>query len=323
MSISKATDAGSAERAVELSIVIPVYGCTAILPTLCERLRRVLRSLALEYEILLVEDGGRDGGWEAILALAADGNDVRGIKLSRNFGQHQAITAGLHGARGAWAVVMDCDLQDPPEEIPRLYAKAAEGYEVVLAKRKRKQLSVYRKLASRIYFWISNLISGRKLRGEYGSFSIISRKVIEAFKRVRDIDRHFLLVVDWLGFETGHIEYQHSPRYEGHSSYGTPRLLKHALSGLLFQTTVLLRWIIYLGFAVSFLGLLLAARFTYDYFAYQPPAGWTSLAVLVLILSGAILISTGITGLYIGRIFEQVRGRPLFVVDRVTNGEVE
>jgi len=310
-------------RDVELSVVIPVYGCTQILPVLHDRLRKVLQSLGRTYEIVFVEDGGRDGGWEAILALTRQNTDVRGFKLSRNFGQHQAITAGLQFARGDWVVVMDCDLQDPPEEIPRLYARAKEGFDIVLARRKGKQLSLFRRLSARGYFFLISLITGRKLEGEYGSFSMISRKVVDAFLRVGDIERHYLFVLEWLGFETGYIEYRHAPRHQGQSAYAFGRLLRHALSGLVFQTTVLLRWIIYLGFAVSFLGFLLAVAIVYVWIFYEPPPGWTSLAVLTLVLGGAILTSTGITGLYIGRTFEQSKNRPLFVVDRTTEDQVD
>ncbi|MDH3639302.1 MAG: glycosyltransferase, partial [Gammaproteobacteria bacterium] len=208
-------------------------------------------------------------------------------------------------------------------EIPRLYARAEEGFDVVLAKRKEKQLSLFRRLSARGYFFLIGLITGRKLEGEYGSFSMISRKVVDAFLRVGDIERHYLFVLEWLGFETGFIEYQHAPRHQGQSAYALGRLLKHALSGLFFQTTVLLRWIIYFGFAVSFLGVLLAIVIVYVWMFYEPPPGWASLAVLVLVLGGAILTSTGITGLYIGRTFEQSKNRPLFVVDRTTEDQVD
>lgn len=304
---------------LDLSVVIPVYRCADLITELYDRLRSVLDGLGLRYEILLVDDGSEDGSWEAITALASRARSVRGVKLSRNFGQHQAITAGLHFARGAWAIVMDCDLQDPPEDIPRLIDKAKEGYEVVLARRKNKQFSLFRRVAAKLYFALLNFLTSSHLDGEYGTFSLISRKVIDAFLDIGDIERHYLFVLQWLGFKFGCIEYQHASRAVGQSTYGLRSLLRHALSGVFFQTTMLLRGIVYFGFGVSFVGVVLAGYLISQYFLYEPPAGWTSLAVLLLVLSGATITSMGVTGLYVGRIFEQVKTRPMFVVDQLTD----
>jgi polyisoprenyl-phosphate glycosyltransferase len=219
-------------------------------------------------------------------------------------------------------VVMDCDLQDPPEEIRRLYAKASEGYEIVLARRTKKGTSVFRRLASQAYFALLNLFAGTSIDPGHGSFSIISRKVVDAFLGFKDRDRHYLFVLYWLGFDRASIEYDQAPRRDGKSSYTLRHLLGHALQGMFFQTTVLLRWVIYSGIVLAFIGALAAVYFAIARVTGVAYPGWTSLVVLQLLIGGLVIISTGVTGLYIGRIFDEVRQRPLFVVDEATDEEM-
>ena len=308
---------------IELSVVIPVYGCRDCLRVLHERLTRALSELADSYEIVYVDDRSPDCAWQTLTELAASDAHVRCVRLSRNFGQHAAITAGLAKTSGRWVVVMDCDLQDPPEEIARLYRKAAEGYDVVFARRAGRRDAPLRRMAARAYFGLLSVFFGTKLEGEYGTFSIISRKVVDAFLTLTDADRHYLFILNWLGFENTSIEVAHAERYAGGSSYTFSRLVQHAFDGLVFQTTKLLRWIVYVGFVVAVLGVLLAAFFTYSWAANSPYPGWTSLAVLLLVLGGFILLSLGVTGLYIGKIFGQVKMRPLYVVDEEQGGTRE
>jgi glycosyltransferase involved in cell wall biosynthesis len=300
----------------EISVVVPVYRCTPCLEPLHERVVRALDGLVDQFELVLVDDRGGDGAWEAIRELSRRDARVRGVRLSRNFGQHAAITAGLAAASGDWAVVMDCDLQDPPEEIPRLWAKAAEGYDIVYGRRKSKPTSLVRRLTARIYFKGLNVFTGAGIEGEFGSFSLISRAVIDGFLRFRDQDRHYLFILHWLGFDWAAVDYEPSVRHAGKSSYSLSTLVRHGLDGMFFQTTVLLRWIVYFGFLLSTLGALLALSFVVARVTGSAYPGWTSIAVIMLLASGFIIVSTGITGLYIGKVFEQVKDRPLFVVDR-------
>lgn len=301
---------------VDISVVVPVYGCRDSLRALHERVSAALRALSPSYEIVLVDDCDRQGSWEVAAQIARADRAVKAIRLSRNFGQHAAITAGLAQCSGRWAVVMDCDLQDPPEHIGELYRAAQGGYDVVMARRRRKGHSLFRRLAARVYFRLLHLLSAARLDGEFGSFSIISRKVIDAFLRFQDQDRHYLFILHWLGFRTAVIEYDHAARHSGESAYSLAALMRHALNGLFFQTTHLLRWIVYFGFWVSFAGFLLALYYVYAYFAHGLLPGFTSLAVLILMVGGIIIMSTGVAGLYIGKVFEQVKGRPLYVIDR-------
>jgi dolichol-phosphate mannosyltransferase len=305
----------------ELSVIVPVYGCNACLPALHSRLSTVLASSTSSYEIVFVDDRSPDGSWAVVKEIARRDPRVRALLLSRNFGQHAAITAGLQHCRGRWAVVMDCDLQDPPEEIPRFLAAAKSGYDVVYGRRIQKKHSAFRRLAARAFFRIVNFFNKSHLQGDYGSFSLISRKVVSEFRRINDQDRHYLFILNWLGFRSTEVHYQHGQRLEGRSSYSFRALMRHAFNGIFFQTTILLRWIVYAGFWVSALGLLLAAYFVYQYLAHSVVPGWTSLAVLILLIGGFIIASTGISGLYVGKIFEQAKNRPLYVIDESIGGD--
>ena len=308
---------------IEISVVVPVYACESSLPELHRRLTDSLDWTDGSYELVFVEDRGPDCSWKTLRDLAARDPRVRAFRLSRNFGQHIAITAGLAQTRGRWVVVMDCDLQDPPEEVRRLYAKASEGYEIVLARRSRKRASLFRRLASSTYFGLMNMFAGTSIDPGHGSFSIISRKVVDAYLKFKDRDRHYLFVLYWLGFDRASIEYGHAERATGKSSYTFRRLLSHAVGGVFFQTTVLLRWVVNVGFLLALLGVGAAIYFAVARISGNAYPGWTSLAVLLLVLGGLIIISTGVTGLYIGRIFNEVRERPLFVIDETTEGAGE
>ncbi len=303
-----------------LSVVVPVYGCQSCLGHLHERLTTALRGLGTSYEIVLVDDRAEDGSWPEIERLADLDDSVRGILLSRNFGQHAAITAGLDYARGAWVAVIDCDLQDPPEDIPRLFTRAVEGCDIVFGRRTRKKpANLPRRLLGALYYWGLRTFAGAKSEGEFGTLSILSRKAVDAFLELGDNDRHYTLVLLWLGFDTAIVDYEPVPRFEGRSSYSFRRLLKVAVNGVFFQTTFLLRWVVYLGFGWALIGGVLALYLIYGRITGHVYPGWTGIVVAILLQGGFIILSTGVTGLYIGRVFEQSRGRPLFVVDRVTS----
>ena len=221
--------------------------------------------------------------------------------------------------RGAWTVVMDCDLQEPPEEIPRLYAKAHEGYDIVRAVREGRRHSAFRRMSATLYRRMLSEREGGEI--EFSTLSLISRKVVDAFLELRDRDREYQLVLDWLGFSQATISFAHADRAgDSPSAYGLRELVKVALDGMFFRTTVLLRWIVFLGFAVAVAGGLLGVYAVYARYVEDSPPGYTSIVVLLVLLSGFIIISLGVVGLYVGRIFDQVKGRPLFVVDEQIDG---
>lgn len=300
---------------IELSVVVPVYGCSDCLQPLHARLREALDGIGGDFELIFVDDRSTDGGWRVLEEIAARDPAVRALRLSRNFGQHAAITAGLARSRGRWTVVMDCDLQDRPEDIPRLYAKAREGHQIVLCRRKARRQGAARRLAANAYYRLSNRLLKTGMYTNYSNLSLISAEVREAFLSLRDRDRQYLLILRWLGFDSATIEIDPAERHSGRSSYSLPQLLRVAADGIFFQTTALLRWIVYAGFLLAGLGIALAAYALIAYLAGRDLPDWTALPMLILVLAGFIVVSTGVTGLYIGKIFDQVKGRPLYVVD--------
>ncbi len=217
--------------------------------------------------------------------------------------------------------VMDCDLQDPPEDIPRLYAKALEGYDVVLCRREERVQSLARRLAASAYFRFHNMLSRGNLYTNYTNLSVISRKVVNAFLALQDHDRQYLLILHWLGFRRAELDVKQAQRHAGRSSYSFRQLVKVALDGIFFQSTVLLRWIIYVGFMLALLGVLLAGYALIAWITGNQLPQWTALPMFGLFLAAFIIISGGVTGLYVGKIFDQVKGRPLFVVDEIAGGE--
>lgn len=304
---------------VEVSVVVAVYGCAECLEALHRRLRESIEPVTDDFELVFVDDRSPDGSWPILRDLAEKDAAVKAIRLSRNFGQHAAITAGLAQSQGRWTVVMDCDLQDPPEEIPRLIEKAREGYDIVLSKRVRRKQSWLRRLAGRAYFRLRNFFMRMDMGTEYSTLSLLSRKVVDAFLEVRDRDRQYMLIVYWLGFDRAEIEIQHAERLAGKSSYSLRQLIQVGIEGFFFETTILLRWIVYLGFGIAVLGALFALWLIVAFFVFDPLPGWTSVAMLLLIVGGFIITSLGVTGLYIGKIFGQVKDRPLYVIDDVVD----
>ncbi len=301
-----------------ISVVVPVYNCASCLELLCQQLETSLNILTKRFEIILVDDRSPDNAWSQLVSLQARHPSVKGIRLSRNYGQHIAITAGLAASRGEYAVVMDCDLQDPPSLIPELVAKLREGYDLVLVKRIKRSHSAFRLTAAKIYFKLVSSLTGEPVDGSYGTFSILSRKVINSFLLFEEKERHYLFILRWLGFRIGTVDCVHQERHSGRSSYTLARLMRHAIDGILFQATVLLRWIVSLGFLFALSGIGMAGYLVWRRLFRTSLPGWTSLVVLILVCTGAILISLGIIGLYVGKIFDQAKQRPLYVIDVVS-----
>jgi dolichol-phosphate mannosyltransferase len=298
-----------------LSVVVPVYGCADCLAALHARLTDSVTQITDRYELVFVDDRSLDDGWLVLKRLAERDEHVRAFRLSRNFGQDAAITAGLAKATGDWAVVMDCDLEEAPEDIPRLWAAAGEGYDLVRTTRRGWRHSAFRRWTSRAY---RRLTMETDARPHYSNLSLLSRRVIEAFLRLHDRDREYTIALDWLGFDSTTVEIEHHERHAGKSGYTLRRLVRVAVDGMFFRTTVLLRMVVLLGFVVALIGVVVAGFEVADYFieAQKRVPGYTSLAVLLIVLAGFIIVSVGVVGLYVGRIFEQVKDRPLFLIDQ-------
>ena len=300
---------------IKLSIVSPVYRAEKMVHMLVERIVKSVTTITEDFEIILVNDASPDASWSVIEHECAQDKRLKGINLSRNFGQHYAITAGLHYAKGEWVVVMDCDLQDRPEEIPALYQKALEGYDIVYARRKQRQDKWLKRMTSRMFNAVLNWLSGSKKDKEVANFGIYNRKVIAEYNKIPEFARSFGSLIRYLGFKTTAIDVQHALRAEGKSSYTLRRMLKLTFDVIISNSNKPLRMAVGLGFSMSVLSFLLAL---YNVVARMVGIisfpGYTTTVFSIWFVGGLMLFVMGILGLYIGKIFDQVKGRPSYIV---------
>lgn len=313
---------GSATAAdIVLSAVIPVYQAEQVLPELLVRLTSALDAIDPAHEIILVDDRSQDRSWEIILELLPRYPRLTAIRLSRNFGQHHAITAGLDLARGHWTVLMDCDLQDPPEAIAALYAKAQTGFDIVLARRVGRQDPWTKRAWSALYHATFRLFAGYSLDRSVGAFRIMHRRVVESFCRLREAHRLFGGLVQWVGFSTTSVDVQHAARPRGQSSYRVWTGIQVALDGVISFSNRPLYFSVIVGAVIAGLsgawGLFILVYFALTRTAAQ---GWPSLMAVTAFLGGLVLLNLGVVGLYLGRVYEQVKGRPLYVIDQMATG---
>ena len=293
-----------------LSVVIPVYKAENCLQELYLRLRAALESISPDFEIVLVEDCGGDNSWQVIQQLARDDPRVRGIQFSRNFGQHYGITAGLDHCHGDWVVVMDCDLQDRPEEIPRLYAKAQEGFDIVLARRGLRSDPPLKRMTSWLFYKIFSYLADIEYDGDSGNFRIMSRKVVVSFCSIREQLRFFSGLVHWMGFPAASVEVEHAERVDGKSTYTFAKLWKLAAETIIAYSDKPLRLAVRLGFLMAFLSFCYGAYILWHSFYYDSPvAGWSSLIVSLYFIGGIIITILGIIGIYLGKTFDESKKR--------------
>ncbi|MBI5006863.1 MAG: glycosyltransferase family 2 protein [Nitrosomonadales bacterium] len=305
-----------------ISVVVPVYKAENCLDELYRRLKESLEPISPEFEIVLVEDCGGDRSWEVIERLARQDARVKGIQFSRNFGQHYGITAGLDHCNGDWVVVMDCDLQDRPEEIPRLYAKAQEGYDIVLALRGQRQDPLLKRFTSWLFYKLFSYLADIEYDGESGNFRIMSRKVVASFRKMREQLRFFGGLVQWLGFPTTGIEVQHAERHEGQSSYTFAKLWKLATETIIAYSDKPLRLAVRFGFLMAFFAFCYGVYTLIRAMLFDIPImGWSSLIVSLYFIGGVIIALLGIIGIYLGKTFDESKKRPLYIVRRVTFDE--
>jgi glycosyltransferase involved in cell wall biosynthesis len=307
---------------MKLSIVSPVYRAEEILVELVTRVSFEAKNITNNFEIILVEDSSPDNSWSVINSICINNQNVKGIKLSRNFGQHFAITAGLENASGDVVIVMDCDLQDDPKYFKDLICKIQEGYNIVYTTKISRKHSWIKNISARFFYRIFNyLVDNKNYRASdsVGSFSALSRKAIDAFISYGDYRRHYLMVLRWLGFQHTYVVVEHNERYSGMSSYNWRKLLEHAIDGITSQSDKLLKITAGLGLALSSISFISIICILIRYLIKPFQAGWSSLFVLILFMSGLIILSIGICGIYIGKIFEQTKGRPKYIIEEFLN----
>ena len=305
-----------------ISVAIPVYKAEHCLDELYRRLVASLETISPDFEIILVEDCGGDNSWQVIEDLAAVDSRVRGIQFSRNFGQHYGITAGLDQCHGEWVVVMDCDLQDRPEEIPRLYAKAQEGFDIVLARRIARQDPPIKRISSWLFYKIFSYLAEIEYDGASGNFRIMSRKVVANYRRMGEQLRFFGGLVQWLGFPTSSIPVEHAERFEGNSTYTISKLWKLATETIIAYSDKPLRIGIRFGFGMAGLAFSYGMYILLRALLYGSPIpGWNSLIVSIYFIGGIIIAMLGIIGIYLGKSFDESKKRPLYIVRRTTFDE--
>lgn len=305
---------------MKVSVVSPVYLAETFVKELVDRLNKTLSLLTDDYEIILVEDGSPDKSWGQIQSICENDHKVKGIKLSRNFGQHYAITAGLERATGDWIVVMDCDLQDKPEEIPTLYAKTNEGYDIVHARRLVRKDSYLKRITSLSFYRLFGYLTDSKQDPSIANFGIYHRKVIRSILDMKDHIRYFPTMIQWVGFSSTKVDVDHSSRADGKSSYTWRKLLNLAFDNIISFSDKPLKLTIRLGFTISVIAISLGIYYLYRYFAGEIEVlGFASLIISIWFLSGLIIFVLGILGIYLGKTFDRVKDRPTHIINEEMN----
>ncbi len=301
---------------MELSIVIPVFNEENNLPSLYTRLKQTLEAIPGSHELIFVNDGSSDGSLQHIRKLAASDTSVRYIDFSRNFGHQVAVSAGIDHCSGSAVVIIDADLQDPPELIPSLWHKMKEGYEVVYARRKKRAgEGAMKKLTAKLFYRSLARITNIHIPLDTGDFRIMSRKIVQVLQQMPEQHKFLRAQIAWAGFAQTSIEYDRDPRNAGSSGYTYRKMIRLALDGITGFSNLPLKMATIAGFLVSGITFLVSLYALYSRFVskdYVP--GWTSLILAVLFIGGVQLISIGIIGEYISRISTNVRNRPLYVV---------
>jgi len=299
-----------------ISIVSPVYRAEKILPILVSEINLVMERIGEDYEIILVDDRSPDNSWEVMNVLSSQNPKIKSIRLSRNFGQHSAIFAGLTKTKGDWVVVMDCDMQDQPKEIAKLYKKALEGYDIVLGQRENRKDKFLKKLSSKLFYKVFNYLSGANFDNNVANFGIYHQKTIKSILDMGDYVKFFSLFINWIGFKSVSIPIEHGEREEGKSTYSVGRLFKQAFNVIISFSDKPLRLFINFGLSISVLSFIVGIYYLYLALTgkiAQP--GFSSLILSIWFLSGIIISCIGIVGVYLGKTFDQAKGRPTFIID--------
>lgn len=311
------------DSGVDISVVVPVYGCPGAVSELHRRLSDTLSALVDSYEIILVDDRCPMGSWEHVRRVAESDPHVIGVRLARNAGQARAVTAGLDRARGSWAVVMDCDCQDPPEDIPRLYNKAIEGYDVVFARRVGRKDSKVTLALSRSFYKVYSYLVETETDPTIGNFSIASRRAYKSYLRMREHGRDYALLMTWIGFEQATVDIEPDERFEGNSSYTFGKKVALAVETITSHSTRPLSLAVNFGFLMSVLSVVaLVVLVIHHFLDADIPLGWPSMMSAIFFVGGMIIAVVGMVGIYVGNTYTESRERPLYLVEDVVTADV-
>ena len=303
------------QSSLKFSVVIPAFNEEENLEVLYTRLTRVMVSLGEPYEIVFVDDGSTDGSFQILRDLHQKDNNVKAIRFTRNFGQHLAITAGLDYCKGENVILMDADLQDQPEEIPKLFAKLSEGYDIVYGLRRERRDNIFRKLGSKLYLSLLAKLTNQTVNPEIAPLRIMTRRVVDYMGQLRERSRFYGGLVAWLGFPYAVVDIAHGERFAGKTKYSLRKLLKHAAEGVISFSDIPLRLAGYFGIIVSTISFVFGLYYLIRRLVWGiPVSGYTSTIVAIFFLGGVLLIVLWVMGQYIGRIHTEVKERPLYVI---------
>jgi dolichol-phosphate mannosyltransferase len=306
---------------IHISVVVPLYRCEKYIVELYERVKKSLSNNSLKAQFIFVNDGSPGNDWLVVEELAKQKVDVLAINLSRNFGQHQAITAGLTFASGEWVVVMDGDLQDSPEEIINLYNKAQNNFDIVYAQRKQRKDTRIKKMSSRLYYAVFSYLTDSKQDKSIANFGIYRHKVIKAILSMKDNDRYFPTMSQWVGYRSTTLEVQHFER-DGETGYSWSALIKLAFNNIIAYSDKPLRLTVRLGLIISVLSFFIGVYYMIQSFrGIILVEGFVSLIISIWFLSGIIIMILGVIGIYVGKVYDKVKDRPTFIVSETVNLE--
>lgn len=308
------------DKQVDISVIIPLYRCSKTIEELCNRLLTVFTKLNLSHEIILVNDASPENDWEVASKLSEQHTVIKSINLSRNFGQHPAIFCGLEHSTGEWIVVMDGDLQDVPEEIEKLYNKALEGFDVVLAAREERKDTFTKKLGSLLFYKTLNYFTGANLSHQVGNYGMYHKNVVRSILSLGDAIKFLPTMVNWVGFEKVIVPVKHAKRLEGTSSYSFKKLLSLAFDNIVSFSNKPLKIFVKFGFILVFVSLLMIVYNLYlNLTNHILVEGYSSIVVSIWFLSGCMISIMGVIGVYLGKVFDKVKTRPAYIVSQKNN----
>ena len=306
---------------MELSVVSPCYGAPTLLRELVCKITETIAPLTDSYEIILVEDASPDNSRDIIRTLCAEDAHVRGVFLSRNFGQQGALNAGYDTAKGDYVVTLDCDLQNPPAQIRDLFLKAKEGYDIVFATRRNRPDSFFMTQGSRVFNRLMGFLTDTKQDESVAEFALFSRKVVDAMAKMGDYHRYYPLMTQWVGFRTAKVDVDHAVRTDGkRSSYSMKKRIELAVTTAVSFSTKSLRLIVYFGTLITFLAIVAAIALVIKTLIFDTTvSGWTTLFVSMWFIAGIMIMVMGIIAVYVGSIFDEVKHRPSYLISEIVN----
>lgn len=308
---------------MEFSIILPTYRCSAFLEELSERLTLTLKKFTDDFEIVFVNDNSPENDWEIIVNLSEKHSHIKGLNFSKNFGQHYAITCGMEYSTGDYVIIMDADLQDLPEELPKLVQTAKSGNDIVLARRINRKDNFIKRNFSILYYHFLSILTETRIDHTVGTYRLLTKQVCSEYLKMKETSRFFGAMINWLGFKVAYVDVIHSERTNGKGSYSLRKAINLAITGVISFSDKPLRLTIKLGITflvMSSIFIIYKIIILLLYGTGSSSIGWSSIIASIFFCTGIIISVLGVIGLYLGKIFEQVKNRPLYIIkDKTKN----